>query len=473
MCHGSPGCRSCPLLHPASLCDSRIGNGAGAGPTWGVAMTDVGTEPSESTLRRVAVAALSASTLEWFDFYIYGTAAALVFNEVFFPEVDPTLGTLAAFATFGVGFMFRPVGGILFGHFGDRLGRKKLLVIAMVMMGAATALIGVLPTYAAAGILAPILLVVLRSIQGIAVGGQYGGALLMVTENAPPHKRGFYGSFAQIGPTLAVILSNLTFLILVAVMSSESFAAWGWRIPFLLSVIVIALGLWVQVKLEDTPAFRELEQNAARKGPVRAAKRRSPIIEAIRTHPGPILKTAGMLLVVQVYFYIQIVFMVSHMPTIGVPRSTILTIIMISSAVVVFAFPFFSGLSDRVGRKKVVLAGRDRHAAVGVPVLPADGDGDDPGMMVAALMGGLVLGALYGPLAAYMTEMFAADIRYSGASVGYQLAAVVGGGFAPLIAASLLAATGTILSVAAYVTVAALITLGAVLVTPETYTPRR
>ncbi|TCK24881.1 MFS transporter [Pseudonocardia endophytica] len=432
-------------------------------------MTDVGTAPSESTLRRVAVAALSASTLEWFDFYIYGTAAALVFNEVFFPDVDPTLGTLAAFATFGVGFLFRPVGGVLFGHFGDRLGRKRLLVIAMVMMGASTMLIGALPTYATVGILAPILLVVLRSVQGIAVGGQYGGALLMVTENAPPHRRGFYGSFAQIGPTLAVILSNLVFLVLVAVMPDETFAAWGWRIPFLLSVVVIALGMWVQVRLEDTPAFRELEQKAARTPS--APRKRSPIIEAVRTHPGPILKTAGMLLVIQVYFYIQIVFMVSHMPTLGVPRQTILTIIMISSAVVVIAFPFFSGLSDRVGRKKVVLPAAIATLLSAFPFFLLMETATIPGMMIAALIGGLSLGALYGPLAAYMTEMFAADIRYSGASIGYQLAAVVGGGFAPLIAASLLAATGTILSVAVYVTVAALITLGAVLATKETYRP--
>ncbi len=440
-------------------------------------MTDLGTDvsdnpASESTLRRVAVAALSASTLEWFDFYIYGTAAALVFNKVFFPDIDPTLGTLAAFATFGVGFMFRPVGGLLFGHFGDRLGRKKLLVIAMVMMGAATALIGVLPTYAGVGILAPILLVVLRSIQGIAVGGQYGGAMLMVTENAPPHRRGFYGSFAQIGPTLAVILSNLTFLILVAVMSNESFVAWGWRVPFLLSVFVIALGLWVQVKLEDTPAFKALEAKAAAAQTSGTATRtRSPIIEAVRTHPGPILKTAGILLVVQVYFYIQIVFMVSHMPTLGVPRTTILTIIMISSAVVVFAFPVFAGLSDRLGRKKVVLPAAIATLISPFPFFLLMETATIPGMMVAALIGGLVLGALYGPLAAYMTEMFAADIRYSGASIGYQLAAVVGGGFAPLIAASLLAATGTILSVAAYVTVAAIITLVAVLATKETYRP--
>ncbi|RZT85336.1 metabolite-proton symporter [Pseudonocardia sediminis] len=439
-------------------------------------MTDLGTEvddnpASESTLRRVAVAALSASTLEWFDFYIYGTAAALVFNEVFFPEVDPTVGTLAAFATFGVGFMFRPVGGILFGHFGDRLGRKKLLVIAMVMMGAATALIGALPTYAQVGILAPILLVVLRSVQGIAVGGQYGGAMLMVTENAPPHRRGFYGSFAQIGPTLAVILSNLTFLILVAVMPSESFASWGWRIPFLLSVIVIALGLWVQVKLEDTPAFKALEQKAAAQASGPVVKKRSPILEAIRTHPGPILKSAGILLVIQVYFYTQIVFMVSYMPTLGVPRTTILTIIMISSAVVVFAFPVFAGLSDRLGRKKVVLPAAIATLVSVFPFFLLMETATIPGMMAAALIGGLVLGALYGPLAAYMTEMFSAEIRYSGASIGYQLAAVVGGGFAPLIAASLLAATGTILSVAAYITVAAVITLVAVLVTKETYRP--
>lgn len=211
------------------------------------------------SLRAVIVAALGASTLEWYDFYIYGTAAALVFNKVFFPSVNPALGTLAAFATFGVGFLFRPLGGIIFGHFGDTLGRKKLLVIAMMIMGISTFLIGVLPTYSTVGILAPILLVVLRAAQGLAVGGQYGGAMLLVTENAPAERRGYYGSFSHIGPSLAVILSNVVFLVVVAAVSPDALVEWAWRIPFLLSVVVVAAGIYMQLKIEDTAEFRELQ----------------------------------------------------------------------------------------------------------------------------------------------------------------------------------------------------------------------
>ncbi len=441
-------------------------------------MTDVSsTAPSESTLRRVAVAALSASTLEWFDFYIYGTAAALVFNKVFFSDADPTLGTLAAFATFGVGFVFRPVGGLLFGHYGDRIGRKKLLVIAMVMMGASTMLIGALPTYAAIGFAAPLLLVILRCFQGIAVGGQYGGSMLLVTENAPAHRRGYFGSFAHMGPSLATILSNLVFLGLAAALPGPAFLAWGWRVPFLLSVLVIALGLYMQLRLEDTPDFRALQEAQARKAaeagesgtPVRRG--RSPILEAIRTHPRQIVQTAGMMLSIQVFYYIMIVFVLSYVTQQGVARSTILTILLVSSAVSVALLPVFSGLSDRIGRKRVILPGALGILLAAFPFFWLVDTLTVWGMLIAALIGGVVLAALYGPMAAFLTEMFTTEVRYSGASIGYQLAAVIGGGFAPLIAASLMAGTGTVNSVATYVAVAGVISVVAVATTHESYRP--
>lgn len=427
----------------------------------------------ERTLRRIAVAALSASTLEWYDFYIYGTAAALVFNEVFFPTASTVVGTLATFATFGVGFLFRPVGGLVFGHFGDRLGRKKLLVIAMVMMGLATTLIGLLPSYATIGAAAPVLLVLLRCVQGIAIGGQYGGAVLLVTENAPAHRRGFYGSFAQIGPSAAVILSNVVFLALVAALPADDFTAWGWRVPFLLSVLVIGLGLYVQLRLEDTPDFKALEERSS--GPAgpsasgAAPRRRSPVLEVLRTHPRQVLQAGGMILVIQVYYYILIVYVVSYLTGQGVPRSQVLTAVLVSSALTVAAIPFSAALSDRIGRKRVLVPAAIATVVSVVPFFALVDSTDVAAFVAGSLVAGVVLGALYGPMAAFFTEMFSTGVRYSGASLGYQLGAVVGGGFTPLIATALVAWTGSLYSVAAFVVLAGLLTLWAIITTTETY----
>ncbi|MDV6247458.1 MFS transporter [Rhodococcus opacus] len=416
-------------------------------------------------MRGVIIAALSASTLEWYDFYIYGTAAALVFNEVFFPNVDPTIGTLAAFATFGVGFLFRPLGGLIFGHFGDTRGRKTLLVVAMLLMGIATFLIGVLPTYEMIGIAAPILLVVLRAVQGLAVGGQYGGAMLLVTENAPAHRRGFYGSFAHIGPSLAVILSNVIFLVVVAAVDSEALQSWAWRIPFLLSAVVVAAGLYMQLKLEDTAEFTEMraKQQADASKPGSAPRRgRSPIVQAVLTHPKQLLQAGGMILVIQVYYYVLIVFTISYATSSGISRTTALLAVLASSAVTVVSIPYFAALSDRVGRKKVLLSAAVATTLTAFPFVQLLASGNAALLTIAVVVPGLTLGALYGPMAAFYYEMFSAEIRYSGASIGYQLGAVVGGGFAPLLASTLLAATGTILSVGAYIAVAGLISIWAI-----------
>ena len=415
-------------------------------------------------MRGVIIAALSASTLEWYDFYIYGTAAALVFNEVFFPNVDPTIGTLAAFATFGVGFLFRPLGGLIFGHFGDTRGRKTLLVVAMLLMGIATFLIGVLPTYEMIGIAAPILLVVLRAIQGLAVGGQYGGAMLLVTENAPAHKRGFYGSFAHIGPSLAVILSNVIFLVIVAAVDSQALQSWAWRIPFLLSAVVVAAGLYMQLKLEDTAEFTEMraKQQADASKPGSARRGRSPIVQAVLTHPKQLLQAGGMILVIQVYYYVLIVFTISYATSSGISRTTALLAVLASSAVTVVSIPYFAALSDRVGRKKVLLSAAVATTLTAFPFVQLLASGNAALLTIAVVVPGLTLGALYGPMAAFYYEMFSAEIRYSGASIGYQLGAVVGGGFAPLLASTLLAATGTILSVGAYIAVAGLISIWAI-----------
>lgn len=413
-------------------------------------------------MRSIIAAALSASTLEWYDFYIYGTAAALVFNKVFFPGVSPALGTLAAFATFGVGFLFRPLGGIIFGHFGDTLGRKKLLVIAMLMMGIATFLIGLLPTYATIGVAAPIMLVVLRAVQGIAVGGQYGGAMLLVTENAPPGKRGFYGSFAHIGPSLAVILSNVVFLVVVAVMDTDALEKWGWRVPFLLSAFVIAAGLYIQLKIEDTAEFRAMQEKRLVESDGVPVRKPSPIITAFKTHPKELLQAGGMILVIQVYYYILIVFTISYATSHDIERTTALMTVLASSVVTVVSIPYFAAMSDRVGRKRVLLVAGVATTLTAFPFVLLLQTGNVALLLVAVLIPGLTLGALYGPMAAFYYEIFSAEVRYSGASIGYQLGAVVGGGFAPLIATALLESTGTILSVGLYVTVAGVLSVWAI-----------
>ncbi|PWD42326.1 MFS transporter [Gordonia paraffinivorans] len=413
-------------------------------------------------LRAVIVAALGASTLEWYDFYIYGTAAALVFNKVFFPSVNPALGTLAAFATFGVGFLFRPLGGLIFGHFGDTLGRKKLLVIAMMVMGISTFLIGVLPTYSTLGILAPILLVVLRAAQGLAVGGQYGGAMLLVTENAPANRRGYYGSFSHIGPSLAVILSNVVFLVVVAAVSSDALIGWAWRIPFLLSVFVVAAGIYMQLKIEDTAEFRELQERRVAEQGGQQVQRRSPVIEALRTHPREILQAGGMILIVQVYYYVLIVFTISYATSHDISRTTALVAVLLSSLATVVSIPIFAALSDKSGRKTVLVWSAIATTASAFPFVLLLGTGSVPLLVLAVVVPGVTLGALYGPMAAFYYEMFSAEVRYSGASIGYQLGAVLGGGFSPFIATGLLEATGSLLSVGAFITVAGLLSIWAI-----------
>jgi MHS family shikimate/dehydroshikimate transporter-like MFS transporter len=311
--------------------------------------------PSASTVRKVALAAAAGSSIEWYDFFIYGTAAALVFGELFFPTLGPTGGTLAAFLTFWVAFVARPIGGIAFGHYGDKLGRKPVLVIALLIMGAATFLVGVLPTYETIGVLAPIALVVLRFAQGLAVGGQWGGAMLLATEYAPPGKRGFYGSFAQIGVPIGIVLGNGMFLVLGAQLSDAEFAAWGWRVPFLVSIALIGIAMYVQLRIEDTPAFRQLQELRARAG---AVEQRSPVVEVIRTQPKQILLAAGAFLTSTGAFYITVTGMLDYgQRALQIPESTILAGVLIASALNVAVLPASAALSDRLGRRPVYLAG--------------------------------------------------------------------------------------------------------------------
>ena len=429
--------------------------------------------PSPSTIRKVLVAACAASAIEWYDFFIYLTAAALVFPALFFPaDIDPVAGVLASFSTAAVGFFARPVGGVLFGHFGDRMGRKKTLVTALLLMGIATTLVGLLPTYSTIGIWAAVALFILRICQGLAVGGQWGGAMLLATEYAPPSKRGFYGSFAQVGVPVGLVLGNAFFLILSAVQTPEAFEAWGWRIPFLASIVLIGLAMYIQLRLEDTPAFRRLQerQQQAQEEEGDGARRRSPILEVIFEHPKQILLAAGAFFVVNGAFYVMITGMLDYgTRDLGLSRSAMLTAVLISSFAQIFMLPAWSALSDRVGRSPVYLAGAVLLGFWAFPLFWLVDTRNVVLITVALLVGQLFLSMMYGPQAALFSEMFSRRVRYSGASIGYQLAAVFAGGLAPIIMVWLLDTTGTSLSVSLYIFAMAALTFFSVYLVTATY----
>ena len=421
-------------------------------------------------MRKVALTSLAGTSIEWYDFFLYGTAAAVVFPKAFFPQDLPAMVLLIiSFSTFAVGFIARPVGGLIFGHFGDRIGRKHTLVVALMMMGTATTLIGLLPTYATIGVAAPLLLVLLRFIQGLAIGGQWGGAMLLVTESAPADKRGWYGAYAQAGAPVGVILANLAFIGVSMYMSDEAFMAWGWRLPFIASIALIMVSLYVQLRLEDTEAFKALQATRA-SGDQAVQITRSPVIEALRRYPRRIGLAAGAFLSVQVTFYILIAFAVAYglnSPTVDLTRDQMLTAVLIASAVMVPTQFYFSGLSDRVGRKKIYRAGALLTGLWGFALFPMI----DTGSLLLITMGitlGLVfVGMQYGPQAAYFTELFSTEVRYSGASLGYQIGAILGGALAPTIAVLLWNELG-IMFVSVYILIAALLTLGSLWALEET-----
>jgi MFS family permease len=424
----------------------------------------------KSNMRKVALTSLAGTSIEWYDFFIYGTAAAIVFPKAFFPQdLPPMVLLIISFSTFAVGFVARPVGGIIFGHFGDRIGRKHTLVVALMMMGAATTLIGLLPTYGTIGIAAPLLLVLLRFIQGLAIGGQWGGAMLLVTESAPANQRGWYGAYAQAGAPVGVILANLAFIGVSMSMSDESFMSWGWRLPFLASIVLIGVSLFVQLRLEDTEAFKALKaaQDSQNQAEVVV---RSPIIQALRKYPRTIMLAAGAFLSVQVTFYILIAFTVAYglnSPSVSLSREAMLTAVLIASAVMVPTQFYFSGLSDRVGRKKIYRWGAILTGLWGFALFPLIDTGSLALIALGLTLGLAFLGMQYGPQAAYFTELFSTEVRYSGASLGYQLGAIVGGALAPTLAVLLWKELG-IVFVSIYILLAALLTLWALSLLDET-----
>ena len=429
----------------------------------------------KSNMRRVALTALAGTSIEWYDFFLYATAAALVFPAAFFPESTPTMGLILSFGTFAFGFIARPVGGIIFGHFGDRIGRKKTLVIALMIMGVASTLIGLMPTYAAIGVAAPVLLTVLRFVQGLAIGGQWGGAMLLVTESVPSDQRGYYGAYAQAGAPVGVILANLAFIIISALVSEEFFQAWGWRIPFLSSVILIAITMYVQLHVEDTDAFKELEalrekrltESQTNDEPIR----RSPVLEAIAKYPKRIMLAAGAFISVQVNFYILISFILAYGSDAnggGMTRDTVLVAVLIASALQIVAQFWASAYSDRHGRRGVFMLGAALTGVAAFALFPLVSTGNFWLSVLGISMGLCFLGMMYGPQAAFFTELFSTEVRYSGASLGYQLGAIIGGAFAPTIA-TILWAEYSIVWVSAYMALASLISIISVGFLAETF----
>ena len=415
----------------------------------------------EQNMRRVALTSLAGTSIEWYDFFLYGTAAAVIFPKAFFPQdLPPMVLLIISFSTFAVGFIARPLGGLIFGHFGDRVGRKRTLVVALMMMGAATTLIGLLPTYAAIGVAAPLSLVLLRFVQGLAIGGQWGGAMLLVTESAPADQRGWYGAYAQAGAPVGVILANLAFIGVSSSMSEEAFMDWGWRLPFIASIVLIGISMYVQLRLEDTEAFKALQESQdgeASDQPIAA----SPVVEAIRKYPKRIMLAAGAFLSVQVTFYILIAFIIAYgvtAPELALSRDTMLTAVLIAAAIMVPSQFYFSGLSDRVGRKQIYRWGAILTGLWGFALFPLINTGEPLMIVIAVTLGLTFLGMQYGPQAAYFTELFTTEVRYSGASLGYQIGAILGGALAPTIAVLLWNEFG-IFYVSVYILVAAILTL--------------
>ena len=416
--------------------------------------------PDSAQLRRVVGASLAGTAIEWYDFFIYASAAGLVFGTQFFPSLDPATALLASFATLGVSFVARPVGGIVAGHFGDRYGRKAVLVATLLTMGVATVGVGLLPSYATIGVAAPVLLVALRLLQGLSAGGEWGGAALMAVEHAPPGRRGWYGSFPQIGVPIGLLLANLAFFGAAAATTPEQFQAWGWRIPFLLSVVLIGVGYFLRTRVAESPVFEQMRE--------RRAQRSAPLAEVLRTSRRELVVAIGLFIANNMVGYILIAFINSYgTRTLGLSSTTMLFVGMVG-AVSWGVFTMLAGRwADQWGRRRTYLVGILAMGAWTFPFFLLFDTRSVALMLVAVVVLGFGLGLTYGPQAATYAELFPVAIRYSGVSFAYAFGAILGGGFAPLLATYLIGVTGTSLSVSAYMLLACLVTLAAVLALRE------
>ena len=417
--------------------------------------------PQRSSLRTVVAASFIGTAIEWYDFFLYGTAAALVFNRLFFPTFDPVTGTMAAFATYAVGFVARPIGGIVFGHYGDRIGRKSMLIVTLVLVGLSTFAIGLLPTYDSIGIAAPILLVLLRFVQGFGVGGEWAGAVLMVVEHGSGPRRGYYASWVQAGSPVGLLLATIAFQS-VAQLPEEQFLSWGWRIPFLFGIVLTGVGFFIRLKVIESPLFQEAIAKA--KVP------QLPIVEVIRNHPKNVLLAMGARMAENANFYFITVFGLSYATQqLQIPQSVMLNAIVLAAIAHAIVTPMFGALSDAVGRRPVYLGGAIFLAAFAFPFFELLAMQSTVAIYAAVILGLIGHAAMYGPQAAFLSELFDTRVRYTGASLGYQLAAPLSGGLAPLVATALLAWSGNDpWPVAVYMIALATITIVAIALAAET-----
>ncbi|MCA4131796.1 MFS transporter [Arthrobacter sp. M4] len=418
-----------------------------------LALTEAGTLESRTQMRRVAFASAIGNAIEYYDFSLYAVASSLVFNVVFFPSGNALVGTLLAFVTFFVGYCARPIGGIIFGHYGDRIGRKKILLLTMIIMGAGTFIIGLVPSYDTIGILAPIALVILRLVQGIGIGGEYGGGMTMTIEHAPANKRGFYSSLVHIGVPAGLVLPVI-FLGALSALPKADFLAWGWRIPFIASIILVAIGFFIRYRITESPAFAAVKEAGD------TAK--LPVIEALRDHWRSILLGIGSKVAESGLFNIYAVFAITFcVSTLKLPQQEILNGVLIGAVLECITLPLFGALSDRIGRRKVYIGGLLFQAVLALPFFAMLSSGNHV-LIYAAIALGLAVGhgSVYGAQGAFFSELFPARVRYSGLSLVQQLGPILGGGLSPLIAATLLAQYGTSNAVMAYMIIIAVISAG-------------
>jgi len=414
-------------------------------------------------LRRVVGASMAGTIVEWYEFFLYGTAATLVFGKLFFPQTGNELdGIIAAFGTYAVGFIARPLGGIVFGHVGDRIGRKSLLQFSLVLIGASTFLMGCLPTFASIGYWAPALLVLLRFVQGFALGGEWGGAVLLVAENSPNRSRAFWGSFPQAGVPMGNLLATVVLLVLSATLSDEQFLSWGWRVGFWLSVIIVGVGYYIRTQVSDSPIFEAAKAEAAKR-----ADAGYGLVEVFRRYPRGVFTAMGLRVAENILYYMVVTFSITYLAHIGIDTTEILALLFCAHILHVFLIPLIGALADRIGRRPVYIVGAALTIAWPFVVFPLFDTGRAAIILGAIMIGMVVHAFMYAPQPAIMAEMFPTRMRYSGVSLGYQVTAIVAGSWAPLIGTALLRAYGGWQPIALYVAAAGAISLVAALLMTE------